>query len=113
MALCSNGGVLTLGGADPAHYTGNFSCVPVNSTNGLWLVNVEGVSIGNETNSPFSRNSFEASVDTGCFYVIIGPLGEVELLHEKLGGTYAPNITNFVSTERTTPSCVPILSSHS
>ena len=98
----SNGEVLTLGGADPAHYTGNFSCVPINTTNGLWLVKMEGVSIGNETKSPFCHNGCEASVDTGCSYIMIGPSGEVELLHKKLGGTYAPNITNLVSAERTT-----------
>ena len=98
--LCSNasdGEVLTLGGSDPAHYTGNFSCAPINTTNGLWLVKMEGVRIGNETNSPFCHNGCEASVDSGCSYVMIGPPGEVELLHKKLGGTYAPNITNLVS----------------
>ena len=90
--------MFTFGGANSAHYTGNFSCAPViNRKNGLWLIKVDGVNVGNETDSLFCRNGCEVSVDSGCSYVIIGPPNEVELLHKKLGGTYAPNITNYVS----------------
>ena len=99
--LCSNasdGGVVTLGGVDPAHYTGKLTCVPVNEHNdGLWLIKMERVTIGNdENNSPFCRGGCETSIDSGCSY-LIGPPDEVVLLHKILGGTYAPNITNYVS----------------
>ena len=102
-STCSNADKqeLTIGGADPAHYTGNFSCVPVTKNKiGLWLVKMDGVSIGNETDGQFCRNGCEVSVDSGCSYVIIGPPNEVELLHERLGGTLAPNVTDIVSIQR-------------
>ena len=76
----SDGGVVTLGGVDPAYYTGKLTCVPVNERDkGLWLIKMERVSIGNgENDSPFCPGSCETSIDSGCSY-LIGPPDEVTL----------------------------------
>ena len=58
---------------------------------------MERVSIGkDEHDSEICRGGCRTSIDSGCSY-LISSLDEVALLHKKLGGIYAPNITNCVS----------------
>ena len=99
--FCRNlrGSVVTLGGVDSAHYTGKLSCTSINEhKEGIWIVKMRGMHIENDDydSGPFCHGGCEASVDSGCSYLVASP-DQVELLHKKLGGTYAPNITNYVS----------------
>ena len=99
--FCRNlhGSVVTLGGVDPAHYTGKLTCTSINEhKEGIWKVKMEGMSIEYDDcdSGPFCHGGCEASIDSGCSY-LVSPPDQVELLHKTLGGTYAPNITNYVS----------------
>jgi len=56
----ASGGELTLGGVDPAHYSGEFTYTPV-TTPGYWQFGVDALSIDG---TPFS-GAFKAIADTG------------------------------------------------
>ena len=87
MASERNGGLLTLGGDNPAHYTGEFTCAPV-TKEGYWQIKLDGVSVDEKSNL-VCRDGCQAIVDTGTS-LIGGPPDEVKALYKKLGGFKIP-----------------------
>ena len=73
----NNGGLLTLGGDNPAHYTGEFTCTPV-TKEGFWQIKIDGIG------ASFCRDGCQAIVDTGTS-LLGGPPDEVRLLLKQLG----------------------------
>ena len=71
MASERNGGLLTLGGDNPAHYTGEFTCAPV-TKEGYWQIKLDGVSVDEKSNL-VCRDGCQAIVDL-----------VVKALHKKL-----------------------------
>jgi cathepsin D len=78
--LPRTGGELTLGGADPAHYEGELSYVPV-SKKGYWQVTADSMTVGTE---PVKAGAFEAVLDTGTSLLAL-PLLEAAKINSKLG----------------------------
>eukprot|EP00658_Telonema_sp_P-2_P013209 TRINITY_DN14_c0_g1_i7.p1 TRINITY_DN14_c0_g1~~TRINITY_DN14_c0_g1_i7.p1 ORF type:complete len:388 (-),score=141.61 TRINITY_DN14_c0_g1_i7:325-1488(-) len=72
------GGEMTLGGADPAHYTGDINYVPVSRAK-YWQVTVDEFSIGN-------LSKVEAIVDTGTS-LLVAPPDVVSAFGKKIGAT--------------------------
>ena len=86
-----NGGVLTLGGADPAYYTGEFTCTRV-TKEGFWQIEMDGVSVGGEAEEEeekLCKGGCPAIVDTGTS-LIGGPADEVDELNRRLGAMKLP-----------------------
>ena len=79
-ALPRAGGELTLGGADPAHYEGELSYVPV-SKKGYWQVTAANMTVGTDT---IKRDAFEVVLDTGTSLLAL-PLLEAARINSKLG----------------------------
>eukprot|EP01059_Diplonema_ambulator_P033956 TRINITY_DN738_c0_g1_i10.p1 TRINITY_DN738_c0_g1~~TRINITY_DN738_c0_g1_i10.p1 ORF type:complete len:395 (+),score=163.06 TRINITY_DN738_c0_g1_i10:43-1227(+) len=70
---------LALGGVDPAHFTGNFSYVPV-SKDGYWQIHTDSISVGNET----IHANFDSVVDSGTSLLAF-PLATAVRINSKLG----------------------------
>ena len=75
----NNGGLLTLGGDDPAHYTGEFTCTPV-TKEGYWQIKIDGVG------ASLCRDGCQAIVDTRTS-VIGGPPDQAVSLLIQLGAS--------------------------
>jgi len=76
----SVGGELSLGGADPAHYTGGFTYVPV-TVPGYWQFNVDGLAVGGSSYS----STFKAIADTGTSLLAV-PKADVTNLVKMIPG---------------------------
>ncbi|CAG9858146.1 unnamed protein product [Phyllotreta striolata] len=82
------GGELTIGGADPRYYKGEFTYLAV-STQEYWQIKIDKISVGS---GAFCAGSCNAIVDTGTSF-ITGPKEEIEKLQNAIGsksyrGTY-------------------------
>jgi hypothetical protein len=75
-------GQLVIGGVDPAHYSGNFSFVPV-SSEGYWEVDLAGVNVGLDK-SMVLKHTRRAIIDSGTSF-ISGPSNEIEAIAAMLG----------------------------
>eukprot|EP01013_Petalomonas_cantuscygni_P001873 TRINITY_DN11900_c0_g1_i1.p1 TRINITY_DN11900_c0_g1~~TRINITY_DN11900_c0_g1_i1.p1 ORF type:complete len:395 (+),score=111.99 TRINITY_DN11900_c0_g1_i1:42-1187(+) len=65
MGISQTGGELTLGGVDPAHYTGNFTYAPLASET-YWLIDVPTITVGGRA----LGNPFKGVVDTGTSLLV-------------------------------------------
>ncbi|RUS89981.1 hypothetical protein EGW08_002248, partial [Elysia chlorotica] len=79
----SPGGVLTLGGTDPDHYTGDFTFVDV-TKKGYWQFDMDRVNVKGEELT-LCKSGCSAIADTGTT-LIVGPSSEVNALNSQLGG---------------------------
>uniref|UniRef100_A0A1I8PHJ0 Peptidase A1 domain-containing protein n=1 Tax=Stomoxys calcitrans TaxID=35570 RepID=A0A1I8PHJ0_STOCA len=85
-----DGGVMVLGGNDPAHYTGDFTYVPV-SQNGYWQfemasANVNGVNL---------CDNCQAIADTGTSLIGV-PTDVYETIQEAIGATYSDETNEYM-----------------
>ena len=74
------GGELTLGGTDPAHYSGKLEYIPV-SKKGYWQIAAGNLTVGKET---VIGGDFEVVLDTGTSLLAL-PLREAVEINSKLG----------------------------
>ena len=86
------GGELVLGGSDPAHYTGDFTYLPV-TKKGYWQFKMDSLNIV-EGGGSFCRGGCQAIADTGTS-LIAGPTREIKDLNAKIGAI--PTIGGAVS----------------
>ncbi|XP_063677589.1 cathepsin D-like [Bolinopsis microptera] len=77
-----DGGELTLGGMDPAHYTGNFTWAPV-TLSAYWEFKVDGMMFGDR---PLCAGGCNAIADTGTS-LMTGPTHEVAQIYAAAGAT--------------------------
>ncbi|CAG9863992.1 unnamed protein product [Phyllotreta striolata] len=76
------GGELTIGGADPQYYKGEFTYIPV-TRQAYWQVQMDKINIGS---SAFCADSCDAIVDTGTS-LLVGPSDEIDGINEAIGAT--------------------------
>ena len=84
-----------MGGVDPAHYTGDFTCTPVTKKKILWLIDMEGVTVDKDANSQFCTGGCPTIVDTGTSLIGMPP-SEAEALNRRLGAhkqLIVPNVS--------------------
>jgi len=79
-ASAATGGELTLGGTDPAHYTGDFTYVPV-SKPGYWQFAWDSMTIAGKSFS----TTMTAIADTGTS-LLAGPTADIKALAAQLPG---------------------------
>lgn len=80
----AEGGELSLGGVNPARYTGDILWAPV-SRKAYWQLTFEGLQVANNTAGQFCVGGCEMIADSGTS-LIAGPSAEVNALNEMLGG---------------------------
>ena len=80
----SPGGELVLGGSDPAHYTGDFTYVPV-TKKGYWQFKMDSLNIVGGGGS-FCVGGCQAIADTGTS-LIAGPTLDIKELNAKIGAS--------------------------
>lgn len=78
------GGELVLGGVDPAHYTGEFTTVPLTNET-YWQFELARITVGSTTVS----GSANAIADTGTS-LLAGPTSVMTAINKMLGGTSLP-----------------------
>lgn len=93
----SVGGELSLGGADPAHYSGYFTYVPV-TVPGYWQFDVDGLAVGGSSYS----SGFKAIADTGTSLLAV-PKSDVKALVKMI-----PGLTPVIGTGEYTADCSKI-----
>jgi len=76
------GGELTLGGSDPAHYSGDITYVPVDRE-GYWQITMDSMSTGGNTVG--CDGGCTAIVDTGSS-LMVGPSAETNAINKIIGG---------------------------
>jgi cathepsin D len=76
------GGELLLGGTDPAHYSSNFTYVPLTAQT-YWKFKVDGINVGGKPSS-YCSGGCQAIADTGTS-LLVGPKDEVAKLNADLG----------------------------
>jgi len=79
-----HGGEIMFGGADPSMYQGDFTYLPLITSNVFpqeWLIKADRIFVGSEW---FCEGGFEAVVDTGTS-AVVGPHYEVEAIHKAIG----------------------------
>jgi len=81
------GGELFLGGADPNHFTGEFTWVPVTSQT-YWEFKMDNLKVGD--NSYVPAGGIKAIADTGTS-LLAGPTDPVSQINSKLGATCVAN----------------------
>jgi len=74
-------GELTIGGIDPAHYTGTLTYIPLSSET-YWEVKLDDITLGGTSVS----NTHKAVLDTGTS-LLAGPTTEVAALAKMVGAT--------------------------
>ncbi|CAD7092986.1 unnamed protein product [Hermetia illucens] len=82
MADPDDGGQLVFGGADPKHYTGSFTFVPVDDQ-GYWQFKMDGGSLGAYK---FCVGGCQAIVDSGTS-LVTGPPDTIEEIYKLLNAT--------------------------
>ncbi|GFN74138.1 hypothetical protein PoB_000064400 [Plakobranchus ocellatus] len=82
-----SGSVLTLGGTNPQHYTGNFTFVDVTEPT-FWQFKLDSVNIAKGAGT-FCKHGCNAIVDSGTS-LIVGPIKETNQLNRLLGGRPVP-----------------------
>jgi phytepsin len=80
-APAGQGGELILGGVDPAHYSGNFTFVPLLSET-YWEFDVGSIGVGSTT---YCRDC-KAIADSGTS-LLAGPSAIVKLINQQIGAT--------------------------
>ncbi|CAH4037869.1 lysosomal aspartic protease [Pieris brassicae] len=81
-ASATQGGEIILGGSDPAHYSGEFTRVPLTRAT-YWQFQMDGLEGGNVS---LCSGGCQAIADTGTS-LIAGPARDVEALNRALGAT--------------------------
>ncbi|XP_028415168.1 cathepsin D-like [Dendronephthya gigantea] len=84
----SPGGELLLGGSDPAHYSGEFTYVPV-TKKGYWQFKMDSLNLVGGSGGEFCKGGCQAIADTGTS-LIAGPSQEIKELNAKIGAIPAP-----------------------
>jgi len=83
------GGELTLGGANPARYSGNISYTPVTNET-YWEFHVSDFQVGGESLGFCNNGPCIAIADSGTS-LIVGPSETFDALNKKLGAVVLPN----------------------
>jgi len=97
----NNGGELSLGAPDPAHYTGTFSYVPLTSET-YWEFNLDKLTSGGK--SYFTN--IKAIADTGTS-LLAGPVSVMNALNTALGALVIPLLNEAVFPDCTKISSLP------
>jgi cathepsin D len=83
VASASQGGELTLGGTDPAHYTGDITYEKI-TKDGYWQFQMGGISVNGQ--SIGCNGGCQVIADTGTS-LLAGPPDEIQKIHDTIGAT--------------------------
>lgn len=85
----SLGGLMVLGGSDPAYYEGEFSYVDVVEPD-YWRIEMDGLSLGDNSNVVGCNGGCMGIVDTGSS-LLVGPPEETDVINKAIGGQEIAN----------------------